>query len=108
MGNEKFVTKEDCSETKSAILNAINKLEIQYGRIDEALNGKMGVVVVIKDIRDEQKNVNTKLNNVENTIKKNGKSKLTGRDKAVIYGSIATALVVAIGSVIVAYLQLIK
>lgn len=69
------VLKEDCKAIKKALIG---------DPFDPKDNGLMGAV---------------------EEIKKNSKSKMSGKDKAVYYGGIAIAIITAISSIVVAYIR---
>lgn len=83
--SEEYMTKLDCITQSNKILEKLNEIETQNGKLDEMLNGKLGLVNMVLETRDDVK-----------TIKKNGH--LSGKDKATIIG----AFILAGSSIVVA------
>lgn len=90
--SEEYMTKLDCITQSNKILEKLNEIETQNGKLDEMLNGKLGLVNMVLEMRKDIK-----------FIKKNGH--MSGRDKAfVITGligglsGIATAIITALNS----------
>lgn len=88
MSEEKFVTKLDCVKVTNKILNKLNKIESDNGRVEEMLKGEFGMVNVVKSIKDDVA-----------YIKKNGR--LGSREKTAIY----SAVIITVGTIIVALIS---